>query len=74
MGSGPTSQYNHSATFIGDNIIGDESSLCGGNAQYDVSVDGVVDSSWGENPSIKKFGGNRHLQADPKCFLVGTLQ
>ena len=74
MGSGPASQYKHSAIFIGDNIIIDESSLRRGKARYDVSVDGEVDTSWGESPSIKKSGRSRHLQADPECFLVGTLQ
>jgi len=74
MGSGLTSQYKHSAIFIGDNIIGDESSLCWGKARYDVSVDGEVDTSWGESPSIKKSDRSRHLRADPECFHVGALQ
>jgi len=28
MGGGPTSQYEHSTIFIGDNITGDESNHC----------------------------------------------
>jgi len=61
MGSGLTSQYKHSTIFIGDNIIGDESSLRRGKARYDVSIDGEVDTSGGEIPSIKKFDKSRHL-------------
>jgi len=74
MGSGLTSQYKHSAIFIEDSIIRDDSGHRQDKTQYNVSVDGEVDTSWGEGPSIKKSGRSRHLQADPECFLVGTLQ
>jgi len=74
MGSELTSQYKHSAIFIGDSIIRDDSGHRRGKTQYNVSVDGEVDTSWGQSPSIKKSCRSRHLQADPECFLVGTLQ
>jgi len=74
MGSGLTSQYKHSTIFIGDSIIRDDLDHRRGKTQYNLSVDGEVDTSWGESPSIKKSGRSRHLQADPECFLVGMLQ
>jgi len=74
MGSGLSSQYKHSAIFIGDSIIREDSGHRRGKTQYNVLVDGEVDASWGESPPIKKSGRSRHLQANLECFLVGTLQ
>jgi len=74
MGSGPTSQYKHSTIFSEESIIRDDSGHRRDKTHYDVSVYGEVDTSWEESPSIKKYGRSRHLQADPKCFLVSTLQ
>jgi len=74
MGSGLTSQYKHLTIFIGESIIRDDSGHRRGKTQYNVSIDGEVDTSWGESPSIKKSGRSRRFQADPECFLVGTLQ
>jgi len=39
---GPTSQYKHSANFLGDSIIGEKSSHYRGKARYEVIVDDEV--------------------------------
>jgi len=39
---GPTSQYKHSAIFLGDSITGENSSHYRGKARYEVIVDNEV--------------------------------
>jgi len=71
MGSGPTSQYKHSTIFTGDSIIRDDPGHRRGRTQYNVSVDGEVDTSWGEIPSIKKSGRSRLLASRPRMLSRG---
>jgi len=55
MGNGPTSQNKHSTIFIGDDIIGEELNCCRGKARHGISIDGEVDTSWGESPLIRNM-------------------
>jgi len=43
LGSGPTLQYKHSASFLGDGIIGDQLSYLRGKTRHKVTTD----ASWG---------------------------
>jgi len=44
MGSGPTSKYQHSSSFLEDDIIRDAIELFMGKIQYEVAID----ASWGK--------------------------
>jgi len=46
MGGGVTSQYKHSANFLGDDIIVNKSSHWRGKTRYKVATD----VSWGQSP------------------------
>ena len=69
LGSGSISQYQHSASFLGDGILGDQLSCLQGKIQDEVATD----ASWGRNPLLKVWKKSPFINRHRMFFHWHTL-